>query len=235
MRDCDVAVVGAGVIGASIAYELAVRGASVTLLDCRGTGLGATQAAAGMLVPYLEGLGRPLLPLATKSLAMYDAFVERVSRDAGIGVGYCRTGSLQAVTADQALDELQGIAAEARAAGLECELLDGRGAHEAEPQLTPEVSGALLIKPHGFVVAADLSGALVAAAIKHGVRVLVPARARHIERQGDDISIHLENGASVTGQPCRPRGRKLVGGHWPCGNSISAYPADSRTVAATCH
>ena len=125
MRDCDVAVVGAGVIGASIAYELAVRGASVTLLDCRGTGLGATQAAAGMLVPYLEGLGRPLLPLATKSLAMYDAFVERVSRDAGVGVGYCRTGSLQAVTADQALDELQDIAAEARAAGLECELLDG--------------------------------------------------------------------------------------------------------------
>jgi glycine oxidase len=100
-----------------------------------------------------------------------------VSRDAGIGVGYCRTGSLQAVTADQAVDELQGIAAEARAAGLECELLDGRGAHEAEPQLTPEVSGALLIKPHGFVVAADLLGALVAAAIKHGVRVLVPARA----------------------------------------------------------
>ena len=97
MRDCDVAVVGAGVIGASIAYELAVRGASVTLLDCRGTGLGATQAAAGMLVPYLEGLGRPLLPLATKSLAMYDAFVERVSRDAGVGVGYCRTGSLQAL------------------------------------------------------------------------------------------------------------------------------------------
>src|SRR5262245_37665653 len=107
MRDCDVAVVGAGVIGASIAYELAARGASVTLLEWRGTGLGATQAAAGMLVPYLEGLGRPLLPLASRSLAMYDDFVERVSRDAGIGVGYSRTGSLQAVTADEALDELE--------------------------------------------------------------------------------------------------------------------------------
>ena len=79
-----------------------------------------------MLVPYLEGFGRPLLPLATKSLEMYDAFVDRVSRDAGIGVGYRRTGSLQVVTADQALDELQHIAADARAAGLECELLDER-------------------------------------------------------------------------------------------------------------
>jgi glycine oxidase len=219
MRDCDVAVVGAGVIGASVAYELAARGASVTLLDCRGTGLGATQAAAGMLVPYLEGFGRPLLPLATKSLAMYDAFVDRVSRDAGIGVGYCRTGSLQAVTVDQELDELQGIAAEARAAGLDCELLDARAAHEAEPQLSPEVSGALLIKSHGFVVAADLSGALVAAAIKHGVRVRVPARARHIERRGDDISVHLESDAPVTA-----RSVVLAAGSWSADIEVAGIP-----------
>ena len=54
MADCDVAVVGAGVIGAAITHELVARGASVTLLDCRGAGLGSTQAAAGMLVPYLD-------------------------------------------------------------------------------------------------------------------------------------------------------------------------------------
>jgi len=51
MPDCDVAVIGAGVIGTAITYELAVRGASVTRLDCRGTGLGSTEAGAGMLVP----------------------------------------------------------------------------------------------------------------------------------------------------------------------------------------
>ena len=61
MTDCDVAVVGAGVIGEVVAYELSIRGASVTLLDARGSGLGSTQAAAGMLVPFIEGLGRPLL------------------------------------------------------------------------------------------------------------------------------------------------------------------------------
>src|SRR5687767_405506 len=75
MPDCDVAVIGAGVIGESITYELVVRGASVTLVDSRGAGLGSTQASAGMLVPYLEGFGRPILPLATRSLDMYDAFV----------------------------------------------------------------------------------------------------------------------------------------------------------------
>jgi glycine oxidase len=198
MPDCDVVVVGAGVIGAAITYELVARGASVTLLDCRGAGLGSTQAAAGMLVPYLEGFGRPLLPLATKSLEMYDAFVERIARDAGVGIGYRRTGSLQVVTSDQPLDELRNISAEAGRAGLECELLDAHAAHEAEPQLAPEVSGGLFMKAHGFVVTASLSGALSAAAIKHGARLRVPARARRIEHRGDHVTTHLDNDTPVT-------------------------------------
>src|SRR5688572_22906083 len=140
MPDCDVAVVGAGIIGQAITYELVARGASVTLLDCRGAGLGSTQAAAGMLVPYLEGFGRSLLPLATRSLEMYDTFVDRLSRDAGMAIGYRRTGSLQVVYADESLDELQHIASEARAAGVDCELLDAQGARDAEPQLTPDLS-----------------------------------------------------------------------------------------------
>jgi len=44
MVECDVAVIGAGVIGSAIALELATRGASVTLVDKRGAGQGATRA-----------------------------------------------------------------------------------------------------------------------------------------------------------------------------------------------
>ena len=218
--DSDVAVVGAGVIGTAITYELVTRGASVTLLDCRGAGLGSTQAAAGMLVPYIEGFGRPLLPLATQSLEMYDAFVDRVSRDADIGIGYRRTGSLQVVTADQPIDELRHIAADARAAGLECELLDEQATREAEPQLTPEVSAALFMKAHGFVVTADLSGALTAAAIKHGARVRVPARARRIEHRDGHIGIHLDNDATVTAHHV-----VIAAGSWSGCLDIEGIPA----------
>ena len=193
MADCDVAVVGAGVIGEAIAYELAARGASVILLDARGAGLGSTQAAAGMLVPYLEGFGRPLLPLAARSLEMYDAFVDRVSRDSGVSVGYCRTGSLQVTTAGEPLDDLHSIAAGARAAGLACELLDARGARNAEPQLAAEVSAGLVVQTHGFVVAADLSKALSAAAVGHGASVRVPARVERLSRRGDNVEIHLDH------------------------------------------
>ncbi|HKY21269.1 MAG TPA: glycine oxidase ThiO [Vicinamibacterales bacterium] len=193
MTDCDVAVIGAGVIGEAVAYELVARGASVTLLDCRGAGLGSTQAAAGMLVPYLEGFGRPLLPLAVQSLQMYDAFVDRVSRDSGMRVGYHRTGSLHVTTADEPREYLLRIAEAARAAGVELELLDANGARDAEPQLTSKISCALLVETHGFVVASDLSGALSAAAIKHGARLRVPARAHRIVAGNGGIEIQLDN------------------------------------------
>ena len=212
-------MIGAGVIGAAITYELALRGVSVMLLECRGAGLGATQAAAGMLVPYLEGFGRPLLPLAARSLEMYDGFVDRVSRDAGVPIVYRRTGSLQAMMHGEPVEELEHMAAAARAAGLECELLDGNAARDAEPQLTAAASAALFMKSHGFVVPADLSGALGAAAIKHGATVRLPVRAQRITRHEGHLRVHADNQLPVTA-----RHVVLAAGSWSGTIDIEGVP-----------
>ena len=50
----DVIIIGGGIIGCACAYELAKRGASVTLLEYGKTGMQATNAAAGMLTPLGE-------------------------------------------------------------------------------------------------------------------------------------------------------------------------------------
>jgi glycine oxidase len=92
-----VIVVGAGVIGCAIAYELAARGASVHVLDKRGSGQGATRASAGILAPFIEGHSAPLLRLGICSLDQYDAFVRRVVADARRAVEYRRVGTLQVV------------------------------------------------------------------------------------------------------------------------------------------
>ena len=219
MTDCDVTVVGAGVIGEAVAYELATRGASVTLLDARGAGLGSTQAAAGMLVPFIEGFGRPVLPLAARSLAMYDEFIERLSSDTGIGVGYSRSGSLQVSIGDESVEELKALASNAVAAGVRCSMLDARETRELEPHVTPEVAAGLLTPEHGFVVAGELSGALSAAAIKHGVRVLVPARARRIAERGDAIEVELENDRVTARQVV------VAAGCWSSQIAIDGLPA----------
>jgi glycine oxidase len=198
MADCDVAVIGAGAVGGAAAYELASRGASVAILESRGVGLGSTQAAAGMLVPFIEGFGRPILPLAARSLEMYGPFIDRLSRDAGVGVGYVRLGSLQVALETEEVEELREIQQQASAAGVSCELLDGPGALGAEQNLTPDVKAGLMIRDHGVVVASELCGALSAAAIKHGARVIVPALVRRVVARGDEIDIQLESGDRLT-------------------------------------
>ena len=145
MPDCDVAVVGAGVIGAAITYELVARGASVTLLDCRGAGLGSTQAAAGMLVPYLEGFGRPLCRSRQKP-----GDVRRIRRSRLSRCGNRHRLSAHRFAAGRhrrSADRGAAAHRRRRARGRpQCELLDEHAVREAEPQLTPEVSGALFMK-----------------------------------------------------------------------------------------
>src|SRR5271156_5427160 len=59
----SVLIIGAGIIGASIADALAQRGASVVVLDMRSPGRGASQASAGVLAPYIEAHEDSRLPV----------------------------------------------------------------------------------------------------------------------------------------------------------------------------
>ena len=72
----DVIVIGGGVIGLSIAREIAL-GKSVLLLDRGATGEGASWAAAGMLSPLSEA-DEPgsLFELCRASYTLFREFVE---------------------------------------------------------------------------------------------------------------------------------------------------------------
>ena len=169
-----VLVAGAGVIGCAIAHELARRGATVTIVDPRPVGGGATQASAGMLVPYHEAEhGGPFLMLAERSLDLYDSFIARIGADLpDADVEYARTGTLEVALDDGAAAALDRQASAHKAAGVECRRLDPAAARAMEPQLTSDVTGALFVPAHGFVAQEAMTAALAQAAIARGAAVL---------------------------------------------------------------
>src|SRR3954466_4316683 len=143
----DIVVIGAGIVGCAVAYELARRGASVEIVDSRQpVGMGATQASAGILAPYIEARdGNPLLELGVRSLDLFDDFIRRVSSTSGIAVPYRRTGTIDVAVDEAELEPLRETAAVLARRGVAARLIDGAAARAEEPHVTADVVGALVV------------------------------------------------------------------------------------------
>jgi glycine oxidase len=185
----DVIVIGAGIIGCAIAYQLARRGAAVRLFDARAIGAGATQASAGVLAPYIESPSPgPLLDLAARSLSMYDRFISDLHQDSGIDVEYRLTGTLEVMTEPDAATHAKENVHEGG------EWFDTASAVALEPSLPPTIHGAILTRAHGYVVAPQLTEALTWAALRYGAEMETGRRVAGIERRGDDLEIRTDDG-----------------------------------------
>jgi glycine oxidase len=192
----DIVVVGAGVVGCAVAYELARRGASVELVDDRPAGSGATQASAGMLAPFLEAREPgPLLDLTARGLQRYDEFVARVSADSAVAVKYQRSGTLEVALQESTVRGLSELATTLHRRGVSCEWHDAAAVRALEPAISSLALGGLLIPDHGAVLAHELTRALVVGARRHGAQVIERGRARRISTQAGEVRVETERGS----------------------------------------
>ena len=88
MKHYDAVVAGGGLIGASIAFELASAGLSVAVFDAQNPGREASWASAGMISPAPESPGTiPFVPISLASVALYPQFIEKVEALSGMDAG----------------------------------------------------------------------------------------------------------------------------------------------------
>jgi glycine oxidase len=166
----DVAVIGGGVIGLSVAWRATRRGLRVIVLE-RGQAGGATSAvAAGMLAPVSEAVltEQPLLPLGLASARRYEDFVAELEDVSGLGCGHLSCGTmLVARDGDEALG-LERELAMRMSLGLDVRRLRASEARALEPALAPTIRLALDIPDDHAIDPRQLTAALTAALLAAG-------------------------------------------------------------------
>src|SRR5579862_5129815 len=97
-KSTEVVIIGAGVIGCSIAYNLSKNGVAVTILDRGPIGAQASGAAAGLLAPLgpLSGPG-PFADLLLASFKQFHELVPELEEASGLHLAHSRHGAMRIV------------------------------------------------------------------------------------------------------------------------------------------
>src|SRR5207302_8932505 len=104
----DVAIVGGGVIGCAIAYNLSKSGVDVAVFDRGEIGAEASSAATGLLAPLgpISGSG-PFADLLLSSFALFPTLVPELEEASCINLQYERTGALRIVRNPKLISNLR--------------------------------------------------------------------------------------------------------------------------------
>ncbi|QKW06535.1 FAD-binding oxidoreductase [Streptomyces sp. NA04227] len=176
MRGTRAVVIGAGIVGAACARELALAGFAVTVVDRGGAASATTAHGEGNILLSDKGPG-PELELAKLSRRLWpevlDAIAQRSRRAAELvrAVEWEPKGGIVVATTEPGAEALTAFAAGQRACGVRAETLDEDQLTAAEPFLTRDRRTALHYPEDAQVQPAAAATALLADALAEGAEL----------------------------------------------------------------
>lgn len=213
-----IVIVGGGIIGLAIGWELAKRGVPSTVLERAEAGRGASWAAAGMLPPHaeVEPAEDRLLPLLLAGRAMWPAYAAALTAATGVDVDYRTAGALLVALDRDDAAQLKFRYDLQRRHGLAVEWLSGAEARQLEPYLSRAVTAAVFSPDDHWV---DNRAVVVALAEAY-------RRAGGVLRErAEVVGFRLDRGRVVGVDVVRGEKEGRVG-------DVEALPADAVVVAA---
>jgi D-hydroxyproline dehydrogenase subunit beta len=174
----DVIVVGAGIVGAACAHELAQQGADVLVLDRAGVGGGITAAGMGHLVLMDDSPAEFALSAWSRDLWL-DLAPRMSPREA-----FVRCGTLWVAADDEEYELAQTRQQALERAGVACSLLDGQQVREAEPALREGLRGGMLLPDDAVVYAPAASAWLLRRPAKGRVSCRLNTHVARLDRAG---------------------------------------------------
>jgi D-hydroxyproline dehydrogenase subunit beta len=164
-------VVGAGIVGCACAMEVARRGRSVTVLEAVDIASDASCRAMGHVGVYDDNAAQIALTRYARELW------EEIAPELPPEVDFVRRGALWVAPTEEGMAEVEAKESVYRGAGVEARVVRGDTLREMEPNLNPDLPGALFV-PGDIVVDAHESTRFLArraralgAEIRTGTRV----------------------------------------------------------------
>ncbi|MCJ7712114.1 MAG: FAD-binding oxidoreductase, partial [Chloroflexi bacterium] len=179
----DVIVIGAGVQGASLAFHLAARGASVIVLERSTVAAGASGRSSGLVRMHYHLLAETRLAWA--SFPYYRDWAERVGGECG----FTRTGFLWIEPATNG-DRLRASVADQQALGIETSVVDAGEMRRIAPGLEVDDDEVAAFEPDsGYADPSGTTAGFIRAARDRGARLV----------QGAEVTAITVHGGRVTG------------------------------------
>jgi heterotetrameric sarcosine oxidase gamma subunit len=219
----EIVIIGGGVIGASVAYHLALLGRTDVVLLEQGRLSGGTTWHAAGLVGQLRATenGTRLVQYSTQ-------LYSRLEDEVGLATGFKRCGGVTVAQTADRMTQLKRTAATAAAYDLECEIISADQARQLYPILeSSDLIGAIWLPGDGTANPTDLTSALAKGARMRGARIVEGVRVTGMTTDsGVATGVQTDHGSIETAivVNCAGQWAKAIGAM--CGVTVPLHSAE---------
>ena len=183
-QHAEVVVIGAGIVGCSVAYHLAKMGwKDVVVLERSAIVSGTTAHSAGLVTQLRHT--RALTDISRYGVQLY----QELKDETGLDTGFRQTGSISVARTQGRMDELRRMISMAKSFGVEMNEIGLDEAEEFWPLLSTEgLVGAVHLPYDGETVPDSTANALATGATNRGVQIIENTPVNNILTSGGAVS-----------------------------------------------
>ena len=196
-KNADVVIIGGGIIGCAIAYELSKQQVSVIVIEkASHVGVEASWAGAGILTSHAS-THEPYPALCRASLTMYPNLASELKDETDIDIEFIRSGTLSVYFDETEALGLVGLAERRVNRGFTAEVLTPEQTWQLEPAVSKSIAGAVLFPEDGHVRNPKMVTALAKGASKNGTRFVLGNAVTGFVRENKRVVSVIVNSETI--------------------------------------
>ena len=217
LEPVDVAIVGGGVMGCAIAWQLAKSGVSCALVERGAFGGGASGATAGVVGPlwHIDPNDPDMFRLGMRSLDLFPIWAAELAEQ-GVNPEFQQAGVLKIAVSENEVEELAGLHRWQSKLDFGVEWLERDDVQRREPNANPEICAGIFSPQEGCVRGQRLCDALAHSAGRLGATLYQGVEVTGLRHDGDRVTgIETSVGYIAAGQVVLAAGPwSGIGGRW---------------------